>query len=49
MIFYLLGKKRGIHFNAIQDEGGGQKGLPTSVSPVTSSNVEISPQNFLKF
>ena len=29
--------------------GGGQKGSPTSFSPVTSTNVGISPQNFLTF
>ena len=29
--------------------GGGQKGPPTSFSPVTSTNVGISPQNFLTF
>ena len=29
--------------------GGGQKGPPTSFSPVTSTNVRISPQNFLTF
>ena len=46
MIFYLLGKNRGIHFNAIQDEGGGQKDPPASVSPETSANVEISPKIF---
>ena len=29
---------------------GGQKGHPpTSVSPVTSTNVEISPKNFVNF
>ena len=28
---------------------GGQKGSPTSFSPVTSTNLEISPQNFLTF
>ena len=37
--------------NPIQDGGGGggggQKGSPTSFSPVTSTNVGISPQNFL--
>ena len=34
-------------FNPIQD--GGQKGLPTSFSPVTSTNTGIRPQNFLTF
>ena len=29
--------------------GGGQKGPPTSFSSVTSTNVGISPQNFLTF
>ena len=39
-----------IRINPIQDRGGGwQKGLPTSFSPVTSTNVELSPQNFLTF
>ena len=28
---------------------GGQKGPPTSFSPVISTNVGISPQNFLTF
>ena len=28
---------------------GGQKGPPTSFSPVTSTNVEFSPKNFLTF
>ena len=28
---------------------GGRKGPPTSFSPVTSTNVGISPQNFLTF
>ena len=37
--------------NPIQDGVGGQKGPPppTSFSPVTSTNVGISPQNFLTF
>ena len=36
--------------NPIQDGGGGgQKGLPTSLSPVNSTNVGSSPQNFLTF
>ena len=31
-------------------EGGGQqKGSPTSFFPVTSTNVEINPKNFLTF
>ena len=34
--------------NPIQD-GEGQKAPPTSFSPVTSTNVRISPQNFLTF
>ena len=29
--------------------GGDQKEPPTSFSPVTSTNVGISPQNFLTF
>ena len=29
--------------NPIQDEGEGQKGFPTSFSPVTSTNVGIGP------
>ena len=29
--------------------GWGQKGLPTSFSPVTSTNVRFGPQNFLTF
>ena len=34
-------------FNTIQDGvGGGQKNRPTIFSPVTSTNVGISPQNF---
>ena len=38
-------------FNPIQDGwgGGGAKTLPTSFSPVTSTNVGIRPQNFLPF
>ena len=40
--------------NPIQDGGGRgggerQKGFPTSFSPVTSTNVRISQQNFLTF
>ena len=37
--------------NPIQDGGvgGGQKGTTTSFSPVTSTNVGISTQNFLTF
>ena len=39
-----------ICINPIQDGGGGwQKGPPTSFSPVTSTNVELSPQKFLTF
>ena len=34
--------------NPIQDEGG-QKGSPTSFSPVTSRNVGFGSQNFLTF
>ena len=29
--------------------GGGKKAPPTSFSPVASTNVGISPQNFLTF
>ena len=36
------------YINPIQD-GWGQKKNPTSFSPVTSANVGISSQNFLKF
>ena len=38
-------------FNSIQDGrgGGGQKGPPTTFSPVTSTNVGSDPQNFLTF
>ena len=40
--------------NPIQDRGGGgggagQKGFLTSFFPVTSTNVGISPKNFLPF
>ena len=35
--------------NPIQDGGGGQKGPPTSLSLVTSTNIGISPKNFLIF
>ena len=31
------------------EEGGVAKRPPTSFSPVTSTNVEIRPQNFLTF
>ena len=40
--------KRGV-LNTIQDGGWGQKGPPTSFFPVTSTNVEIDPYNFLTF
>ena len=38
-------------FNPIQDGGGGPKRPPppTNFSPVTSTNVEFGPQNFLAF
>ena len=37
-------------FNPIQDwNGGTQKGPPTSFSPVNSTNVGISPKNFVTF
>ena len=35
--------------NPIQEGEGVQKGPPTSFSFVTSTNVRISPQNFLTF
>ena len=35
--------------NVYIQDGGGQKDPSTSFSPVTSTNVEISPQNFLTF
>ena len=36
--------------NPIQDRGGrGHKGPHTSFFPVTSTNVRVSPQNFLTF
>ena len=38
----------GCSVNPIQD-GGGKKALPTSFSPVTSTNVGFGPQNFLTF
>ena len=38
------------YINPVQDGGeGGKKAPPTSFSPVTSTNVGISPQNFLTF
>ena len=36
-------------FNPIQDGWGVKKAPPTSFSHVTSTNVTISPQNFLTF
>ena len=39
-----------IKINPIQDRrGGGQKGPPTSFSPVTSTKVGLGPQNFVTF
>ena len=39
-----------IGINPIQDGGGGwKKGPPTIFSPVTSTNVGLSPQNVLTF
>ena len=38
-----------VFINPIQDGGRGVKVRPTSFSPLTSTNVEISPQNFLNF
>ena len=35
--------------NPIQDGEGGEGPLPTSFSPVTSTNVGFGPQNFLTF
>ena len=35
--------------NPVQNEAGGAKRLPTSFSPVTSTNEESSPQNLLTF
>ena len=44
----ILGIIIDIKLNPIQDGGGGgKKALPTSFSPVTSTNVRISPKNFL--
>ena len=48
-----LSSKQRVHFHAyffkpIQD-GEGPKRPPTSFSPATSTNVEISPHNFLTF
>ena len=37
------------NFNPIQDGRGGQKGPPTSFSPVTSTTAGFGPQNFLTF
>ena len=36
-----------IGINPMQDGGEWQKGPPTSFFPVTSTKVELSPQNFL--
>ena len=36
-------------FNPIQDRGKRKNGFPTRFSPVTSTNVENSLQNFLTF
>ena len=38
-----------ILINPIQDGGGRQKASCTSFSPVTSTNVGISPKNFQTF
>ena len=38
-----------VRINPIQDWGGWQNGPPTSFSPVSSTNVGLSPQNFLTF
>ena len=40
-----------LRIDPVQDggAGGGKKAPPTSFSPVTSTNVEIRPQNFLTF
>ena len=47
-IDHILHQIFNIYINPIQD-GGGQRSPPTSFSPVTSTNVGISPQNFLTF
>ena len=44
----LIMKQSRLCFNPIQD-GGIKKVLPTSFSPVTSTNVGMSPKNFLPF
>ena len=36
------------HFNPIQN-GGREKGPPASFPPLSSTNLDISPQNFLTF
>ena len=38
-----------VFFNPIQDGRVGQKAPPTGVSPVTSTHVKTSAQNFLTF
>ena len=43
LIFIFVGS-----FNPIQDWGGGKK-APYQFFPLTSTNAEISPQNFLTF
>ena len=45
----LLATLRDKFFNPIQDGGEGKTAPPTSFSPVISTNVRISPQNFLAF
>ena len=42
-----LGQKQPI--NPIKDGGGGEEGPSTSFTSVTSTNVGISPKNFLTF
>ena len=38
-----------IRINPVPNGWGWQKGPPASFSPVTSTNVGLSPQNFLTF
>ena len=37
------------YLNFIQDGKGGQKDPPSRFSPVTSTNLRISPKDFLAF
>ena len=45
----LRAKLKGRFLNPTQDGGGGAKRPPTSFPPVASTDVGISPQNFLTF